>query len=214
MQILHAGRYGYHPLQVAPSRVKAPINPFTPRALSSRGIERQIAAFVRSARLAREAGYDGVEVMGSEGYLINQFLSPRTNRRTDAWGGTPHRRRRLATEIVRRIRSAEGPDFLIAFRMSMADLVPDGQTLAETLDLARELEDAGADLLNTGVGWHEARVPTIVTSVPRAAFTAFTRRVREAVSIPVAASNRINMPHTAEQVLAIGLPALIFVSMQ
>jgi 2,4-dienoyl-CoA reductase (NADPH2) len=209
LQLLHAGRYSYHPWSAAPERSTSPITPFTARRMSRRAVERTVADFVRAAALARQAGYDGVEVMGSEGYLINQFLSPRTNRRTDAWGGTPQRRRRLATEIVRRIRSAEGPDFLIAFRMSMADLVPDGQTLAETLDLARELEDAGADLLNTGIGWHEARVPTIVTSVPRAAFTAFTRRVREAVSIPVAASNRINMPHTAEQVLASGQADLV-----
>jgi len=209
LQLLHAGRYSYHPWSAAPERSRSPITPFTARRLSARGVERTAADFVRAAGLARQAGYDGVEVMGSEGYLINQFLSPRTNRRTDAWGGTPQKRRRLATEVVRRIREAAGPDFLIAFRMSMVDLVPDGQTLAETLDLARELEGAGADVLNTGIGWHEARVPTIVTSVPRAAFADFTRRVRGSVSIPVAASNRINMPHTAEQVLATGQADLV-----
>jgi 2,4-dienoyl-CoA reductase (NADPH2) len=209
LQLLHAGRYSHHPWPAAPDRSKSPITPFTARRLSARAVERTVADFVRAAGLARQAGYDGIEVMGSEGYLINQFLSPRTNHRTDAWGGTPQKRRRLATEIVRRIRRAAGPDFLIVFRMSMVDLVPDGQSLAETLDLARELEDAGADLLNTGIGWHEARVPTIVTSVPRAAFTDFTRRVREAVSVPVAASNRINMPQTAEQVLATGQADLV-----
>ncbi|MFC7402330.1 FAD-dependent oxidoreductase [Citricoccus sp. GCM10030269] len=202
LQLLHAGRYAYHPWSAAPERSSAPINPFTPRRLSTRGVERTLEDFVRSAGYARQAGYDGVEIMGSEGYLINQFLSPRTNRRTDEWGGTASRRRRFATQIVRRIREAAGDDFLISFRMSMVDLVPEGQSLEETLTLAQELEEAGADLLNTGIGWHESRVPTIVTSVPRAAFTDFTRRVREAVSLPVAASNRINMPHTAEQILA------------
>ena len=209
LQLLHAGRYGYHPLIASASRRKSPITPFTPRALSTRGVEQTVKDFVRAAGFARQAGYDGVEIMGSEGYLINQFLSPRTNDRTDAWGGTPARRRRLATEIVRRIRAAAGPDFLITFRMSMVDLVPDGQTLEETLDLARALETAGVDLLNTGIGWHEARVPTIVTSVPRAAFVDFTRRVKEVVSVPVAASNRINMPQTAEQILAEGQADLV-----
>ena len=204
LQLLHAGRYAYHPWAAAPARTRSPISPFTARRLSARSVERTVADFVRAAGLARQAGYDGVEIMGSEGYLINQFLAPRTNPRTDAWGGSPARRRRLATEIVRRIRDAAGPQFLISFRMSMADLVPEGQDLDETLALARALEDAGADLLNTGIGWHESRVPTIVTSVPRAAFTGFTRRVREAVSIPVAASNRISMPGTAEHVLAAG----------
>lgn len=202
LQLLHAGRYAYHPFQVGAGRSPSPITPFSPRPLSTRAVERTVTDFVRAAGYARQAGYDGVEIMGSEGYLINQFLSPRTNRRTDAWGGTPAGRRRFATEIVRRIRQAAGEDFIITFRLSMVDLVPEGQTLTETLDLARELESAGASLLNTGIGWHEARVPTIVTSVPRAAFADFTRRVREVVSIPVAASNRINMPHSAEQVLA------------
>ncbi|MGM7667339.1 FAD-dependent oxidoreductase [Microbacterium sp. A93] len=202
LQLLHAGRYAYHPLQVGAGRSPSPITPFTPRSLSTRAVERTVQDFVRAAGYARQAGYDGVEIMGSEGYLINQFLSPRTNGRTDAWGGSPAARRRFATEIVRRIRAAAGEDFIITFRLSMVDLVPQGQTLQETLDLARELESAGASLLNTGIGWHEARVPTIVTSVPRAAFADFTRRVREVVSIPVAASNRISMPHSAEQVLA------------
>ncbi|XKH56328.1 FAD-dependent oxidoreductase [Citricoccus nitrophenolicus] len=202
LQILHAGRYAYHPFSAAPGASPSPITPFSPRALSTRAVERTVEAFVRSAGHARQAGYDGVEIMGSEGYLINQFLSPRTNTRTDAWGGSAAGRRRFATEIVHRIRDAAGEDFIITFRMSMVDLVPDGQTLEETLDLARELERAGVSLLNTGIGWHEARVPTIVTSVPRAAFADFTGRIRDVVSVPVAASNRINMPHTAEQILA------------
>ncbi|GAA1121157.1 NADPH-dependent 2,4-dienoyl-CoA reductase [Citricoccus alkalitolerans] len=209
LQILHAGRYAYHPFSAAPGTSPSPITPFTPRALSTMAVERTVEAFVRSAGYARQAGYDGVEIMGSEGYLINQFLSPRTNSRTDAWGGSAAGRRRFATEVVRRIREAAGEDFVITFRMSMVDLVPDGQTLEETLDLARELEGAGVSLLNTGIGWHEARVPTIVTSVPRAAFADFTGRIREAVSVPVAASNRINMPHTAEQILAEGRADLV-----
>ncbi|WP_313823317.1 FAD-dependent oxidoreductase [Citricoccus sp.] len=209
LQILHAGRYAYHPFSAAPGTSPSPITPFPPRALSSRAVERTVEAFVRSAGYARQAGYDGVEIMGSEGYLINQFLSPRTNSRTDAWGGSAPRRRRFAMEIVRRIRDAAGEDFIIMFRMSMVDLIPDGQTLEETLELARELERAGVSLLNTGIGWHEARVPTIVTSVPRAAFAEFTGRVREAVSVPVAASNRINMPHTAERILAAGQADLV-----
>ncbi|VXB37692.1 NADPH-dependent 2,4-dienoyl-CoA reductase [Citricoccus sp. K5] len=209
LQILHAGRYAYHPFSAAPGTSPSPITPFSPRVLSTRAVERTVGAFVRSAGYARQAGYDGVEIMGSEGYLINQFLSPRTNSRTDAWGGSAAGRRRFATETVRRIRDAAGEDFIITFRMSMVDLVPDGQTLEETLDLARELERAGVSLLNTGIGWHEARVPTIVTSVPRAAFADFTARIREAVSVPVAASNRINMPHTAEQILADGRADLV-----
>jgi 2,4-dienoyl-CoA reductase (NADPH2) len=209
LQILHAGRYAHHPFSAAPGRGRSPITPFTPRRLSAGAVERTIGDFVRSAGHAHQAGYDGVEIMGSEGYLINQFLSPRTNQRTDGWGGTPRRRRRFATEIVRRIREVAGPDFLISFRLSVVDLVPQGQSLEETLELARELEGAGVDLLNSGVGWHEARVPTIVTSVPRAAFADFTRRVREVVSVPVAASNRISMPHTAERILAQGQADLV-----
>src|SRR5690606_28706409 len=161
-------------------------------------------AFVRSARLAREAGYDGVEVMGSEGYLINQFLAPRTNRRTDGWGGTPEKRRRFAVEIVRRIREEVGPDFLVIYRISAVDLVPDGQTWDEVAALAREVEAAGASVLNLGIGWHEARVPTIVTSVPRAAFASYAGRLKKDVSVPVIATHRINMPEIAEAILARG----------
>ena len=204
LQILHAGRYGYHPLQVAPSRVKAPINPFTPRALSSRGVERQIAAFARSARLAREAGYDGVEVMGSEGYLLNQFTAPRTNRRDDPWGGDAARRMRFAVEIVRRIREACGPDFILVYRLSMIDLVDEGLAWDEVVAQARAVEAAGATLVNTGIGWHEARVPTISTSVPRGAFSGITARLKPEISIPLVTTNRINMPDVAERILAAG----------
>jgi 2,4-dienoyl-CoA reductase (NADPH2) len=204
LQILHAGRYGYHPLQVAPSRIKSPINPFTPRALSARGVERQIAAFVRTAQLAREAGYDGVEVMGSEGYLLNQFTAPRTNRRNDAFGGDALRRMRFAVEIVRRIREACGPDFILIYRLSMIDLVDDGLAWDEVVAQARAVEAAGATLINTGIGWHESRVPTIATSVPRGAFSAITARLKPEVRVPVIATNRINMPATAERILADG----------
>lgn len=202
LQILHAGRYSYHPLSVSASSIKAPINPFRPRALSSRGIRRTIDDFVRCARLAREAGYDGVEIMGSEGYLINQFLAPRTNKRTDDWGGTPEKRRRFPVEIVRRTRAAVGPDFIICYRMSMADFVEDGQSWDEIVALATEIEAAGASIINTGIGWHEARVPTIVTSVPNSAFVDISNAMADHVSIPVVASNRINMPEAAEQILA------------
>ncbi|HEY4555647.1 MAG TPA: NADPH-dependent 2,4-dienoyl-CoA reductase, partial [Lysobacter sp.] len=204
LQILHSGRYGYHPLQVAPSRIKAPINPFTPRALSATGVERQIRAFVRSARLAREAGYDGVEIMGSEGYLLNQFTAPRTNRREDAFGGDATRRMRFAVEIVQRIREACGPDFILIYRLSMLDLVDGGLHWDEVVQQAQAVERAGATLINTGIGWHEARVPTIATSVPRAAFTGVTARLRPHVRIPLVATNRINMPQVAEDVLARG----------
>lgn len=202
LQILHAGRYSYHPFSVSASSIKAPINPFRPRALSSRGVRRTIDDFVRCARLAREAGYDGVEIMGSEGYLINQFLAPRTNKRTDAWGGTPEKRRRFPVEIVRRTREAVGPDFILCYRMSMADFVEDGQSWEEIVALATEIEAAGASIINTGIGWHEARVPTIVTSVPNSAFVDISNAVADHVSIPVVASNRINMPEAAEQILA------------
>ncbi len=204
LQILHAGRYGYHPFSVAPSAIKSPITPFSPSALSARGIERTIADFVRSARLARQAGYHGVEVMGSEGYLINEFLVARTNQREDEWGGDATRRARFAIEIVRRTREAVGPDFIIIFRLSMLDLVSEGSDWSEVVALAREIEKAGATLLNTGIGWHEARVPTIVTSVPRAAFAWVTERMRREVTIPLIATNRINMPETAEAILASG----------
>lgn len=202
LQILHAGRYAYHPLSVSASSIKAPINPFRPRALSSRGVEATVADFVRCARLARDGGYDGVEIMGSEGYLVNQFLAPRTNKRTDAWGGTPANRRRFAVEIVRRTRAAVGSDFIVCYRMSMADYVEDGQSWDEIIALAKELEEAGVTIINSGFGWHEARVPTIVTSVPNNAFVDVSDAVARHVSVPVVASNRINMPQAAEQILA------------
>ncbi len=204
LQILHAGRYGYHPLSVAPSPIKSPITPFKPRALSARGVQRTIGDFVRCAQLAREAGYDGVEIMGSEGYLINQFLAARTNRRDDAWGGDATRRMRLAIEIVRRTREAVGPDFILIYRLSMLDLVEGGQDWPEIVTLAKAVEAAGASILNTGIGWHEARIPTIVTSVPRAGFAWVTQRLKGEVTLPLIATNRINMPHVAEQILARG----------
>jgi len=204
LQILHAGRYGYHPLSVAPSPIKSPITPFTPRALSTRGVERTIKDFVRCARLAREAGYDGVEIMGSEGYLINQFLAARTNQRNDAWGGDVARRMRFPVEIVRRTREAVGRDFIIIYRLSMLDLVEGGQDRAEIVALAKAIEAAGASIINTGIGWHEARVPTIVTSVPRAGFAWVTKALKGEVGIPLVATNRINMPEVAERVLAEG----------
>jgi 2,4-dienoyl-CoA reductase (NADPH2) len=202
LQILHAGRYAYHPLSVSASSIKAPINPFRPRRLSSRGVQSTIDDFARCALLAREAGYDGVEIMGSEGYLINQFLAPRTNKRSDAWGGTPERRRRFPVEIVRRTRASVGSDFIICYRMSMADYVEDGQSWDEILSLATDVEAAGATMINSGFGWHEARVPTIVTSVPNSAFIDISHAVAGHVNIPVVASNRINMPQAAEQILA------------
>jgi 2,4-dienoyl-CoA reductase (NADPH2) len=204
LQILHGGRYSHHPFSVAPSRIKAPINPFTPRELSSSGVERQIRAFVRCGALAREAGYDGVEVMGSEGYFINEFLAQRTNRRKDGWGGSYENRMRLPVEIVTRLREAVGKDFIIVFRLSLLDLVPDGSTWDEVVKLARALEAAGVTILNTGIGWHEARVPTIATSVPRAAFAWVTRKLKGVVKIPVCTTNRINSPEVAEKVLADG----------
>ncbi|MBY8858159.1 NADPH-dependent 2,4-dienoyl-CoA reductase [Nocardia sp. CA2R105] len=209
LQILHAGRYAYVPFSVSASSIKAPINPFRPRKLSGKGVERTVADYVRCAELAKFAGYDGVEVMGGEGYLINQFLAPRTNKRTDRWGGSPENRRRFPIEIVRRIRAAVGPDFLIVFRLSMAEFVEHGQTEHEILALATELEAAGASIINTDIGWHEARVPTIVTSVPRAAFVEFTAKITARVDIPVCASNRINMPETAEEILTRGDADLI-----
>ncbi|MDR7099726.1 2,4-dienoyl-CoA reductase (NADPH2) [Lysobacter niabensis] len=204
LQILHAGRYGYQPLQVAPSKLKAPINPFTPRPLSAGGIERQIRAFVRTAKLARDGGYDGVEVMGSEGYLLNQFTVPRTNKRNDAWGGDTARRMRFAMEIVRRIREACGPDFIIIYRLSMLDLVDDGGAWDDVVAQAKAVEAAGATIINTGIGWHEARIPTIATSVPRGAFTGITARLKPHVSLPLVTTNRINMPDVAERILAAG----------
>ncbi|MDX3188684.1 NADPH-dependent 2,4-dienoyl-CoA reductase [Streptomyces sp. MN03-5084-2B] len=204
LQVLHAGRYAYHPLSVSASSIKAPINPFRPRALTNHGVRKQIDAFADCAALAREAGYDGVEIMGSEGYLINQFLAERTNKRTDAWGGTPEKRRRFAVEIVKRTREKVGDDFIIVYRLSMLDLVPGGQRWEDVVALAQEVEAAGATIINTGIGWHEARVPTIVTSVPRAAFTWVTGKLKPHVSIPVVTSNRINMPQVAEEALSSG----------
>lgn len=207
LQILHAGRYAYHPLSVSASSIKAPINPFRPRRL--RNVEGTVDDFVRCALLAREAGYDGVEIMGSEGYLLNQFLAPRTNKRTDEWGGTAEKRRRLPVEIVRRTREAVGRDFVICYRMSMADYVTDGQTWDEIVALAIEVEAAGATIVNTGIGWHESRVPTIVTSVPNSAFVDVSNALAQHVRIPVVASNRINMPQAAEQILADGAVQLV-----
>ncbi|WP_328446111.1 NADPH-dependent 2,4-dienoyl-CoA reductase [Amycolatopsis sp. NBC_00438] len=204
LQILHAGRYAYHPLSVSASSRKAPINPFRPRALTGYGVRQQIRAFADCAALAREAGYDGVEIMGSEGYLINQFLAERTNKRTDAWGGTAEKRRRFAVEIVRRTREKVGDDFVIIYRLSMLDLVPGGQRWEDVVALAKDVEAAGATIINTGIGWHEARVPTIVTSVPRGAFTWVTGKLKPHVGIPVVTSNRINMPQVAEEALANG----------
>jgi 2,4-dienoyl-CoA reductase (NADPH2) len=209
LQILHTGRYGYHPLCVAPSRIQSPISPFAPRELSVGGIERQIRAFIRCAQLAREAGYDGIEIMGSEGYLINQFLVTHTNHRTDDWGGSYAKRMRLAVEIVRRSREAVGPDFILIYRLSMIDLIPDGSSWEEIVLLAKAVEAAGTTLINSGIGWHEARVPTIATSVPRGAFTWVTKKLRTelraaGVMIPLITSNRLNMPEVAEQVLADG----------
>ena len=209
LQILHAGRYAYHPLSATASTSKSPITPFRARAMSRRTITTTIDDFARTAVLARQAGYDGVEIMGSEGYLINQFLTTRVNRRRDEWGGTAENRRRLPVEIVRRTRAATGSDFVLVYRMSLLDLVDDGQSWDEVVALAHEVEAAGASMINTGIGWHEARVPTIVTSVPRAAFSWVTGKLRSEVSIPVIASNRINMPETAEEILARGEADLV-----
>lgn len=204
MQILHAGRYAYSPKSVAPSAIQAPINPFKPRELDEEGIEKQIADFVNCAALAQQAGYDGVEVMGSEGYFINQFLVAHTNHRTDRWGGSFENRMRLPVEIVRRVREAVGTDFIIIYRLSMLDLVEGGSTWDEIVLLAKAIEQAGATLINTGIGWHEARIPTIATKVPRAAFTKVTAKLKGEVSIPLITTNRINTPEVAEQVLAEG----------
>ncbi|UOR00650.1 NADPH-dependent 2,4-dienoyl-CoA reductase [Leucobacter allii] len=204
LQILHAGRYGAHPGIVAPSPLRAPISAVTPRELDDAAIERTIDDYVRCALLAQSAGYDGVEIMGSEGYLINEFTAAHTNRRDDRWGGSSERRGRFPVEIVRRVRDAVGDRFIIIHRLSMLDLVPDGATADEVVALARRIEAAGATLLNTGIGWHEARIPTIAAPVPRGAFTWASRRVREAVSIPVITTNRINTPEAAERILAAG----------
>jgi 2,4-dienoyl-CoA reductase (NADPH2) len=204
LQILHAGRYAYSPRQVAPSAIQAPINPFKPKELDEAGIEKQIADFVNCAVLAQRAGYDGVEIMGSEGYFINQFLAAHTNQRSDRWGGSYENRMRLAVEIVTRVREAVGPNFIIIFRLSMLDLIEGGSTWDEIELLAKAIEQAGATLINTGIGWHEARIPTIATKVPRAAFTKVTAKLRGAVSIPLITTNRINTPEVAEAVLAEG----------
>ena len=204
MQILHTGRYAYLPDSIAPSAIKAPINPFTPKAVSVEEIEQQIEDFVNCAQLAQQAGYDGVEIMGSEGYFLNQFIVTRTNQRDDQWGGSYDNRMRLAVEVVRRVREAVGEHFIIIYRLSMLDLVPEGSNLDEVIQLGQAIEKVGASIINTGIGWHEARVPTIATKVPRAAFTWVTQAVRQHLSIPVITSNRINMPDTAEQVIADG----------
>jgi 2,4-dienoyl-CoA reductase (NADPH2) len=204
LQLLHSGRYGFHERIVAPSAVRSPINPHPPREMSVAEIERTIEEFARAACLAREAGYDGVEIMGSEGYLITQFLAPRTNRRSDEWGGALENRMRFPSEIVRRSRQAAGSDFILVYRISALELVEGGLEFQEIGEVAKAVEAAGATLLTTGIGWHEARVPTIAQAVPRGAFAGATRRLKEAVRIPVAASNRINAPEIAEDILARG----------
>ncbi len=209
MQILHAGRYAYSPECVAPSPVKSPISPFLPAELDEEGIEKQIADIVEAARRAQAVGYDGVEVMGSEGYFLNQFLVTHTNKRTDRWGGPYENRMRLPVEVVRRVREAVGPDFILIYRLSMIDLVPNGSTWDEVVQLAQAIENAGASILNTGIGWHEARIPTIATSVPRRAFSWVTRKLMGDVSIPVITSNRINAPDVAEAVLAEGCADMV-----
>ena len=209
MQILHAGRYAYSPKCVAPSAIKSPISPFPPQELDAAGIEKQIADMVTAATRAQEAGYDGVEVMGSEGYFLNQFLVTHTNKRNDEWGGSYENRMRLPVEVVRRVRAAVGPHFIVIYRLSMIDLVPNGSTWEEVVQLAKAVEAAGATILNTGIGWHEARIPTIATSVPRRAFTWVTKKLMGEVSIPIITSNRINMPDVAENVLADGCADMI-----
>lgn len=209
MQILHGGRYSYHPFNVAPSALKAPINRFKPRALSERGVERTIKDFVQSAQLAQKAGYDGVEIMGSEGYLINQFLVASTNIRKDKYGGSFENRMRLPVEIIRRIRACMGDEFVIMYRLSMLDLVADGSSWHEVVQLAQAIENAGANIINTGIGWHEARVPTIATLVPRGGFTFVTKRLMGSVSIPLVTTNRLNMPGVCEEALETGCADLI-----
>ncbi len=209
LQILHAGRYGYQPFVVSASAIKSPISPFKPRQMSDKQILNTIEDYARAARLAQKAGYDGVEIMGSEGYLLNQFLSRHVNQRTDHWGGTIENRMRFAVEVVQAVRAAVGEKFIICFRLSMIDLVQDGNCMDEVIAVAQALEHAGITLLNSGIGWHEARIPTIVTSVPRAAFVDYTAEVKKHVVVPVIASNRINMPDTAEAILAQGKADLI-----
>ncbi len=204
MQVLHAGRYAYHPFSVSASAKKSPITPFRPSALSTKGVDDTASAFARSVALARKAGYDGVEIMGSEGYLVNQFLAARTNDRTDHWGGSAGNRMRFAVEVVRRSRDVVPEGFPIVYRISLLDLVEGGQTWDEVIELAHLLEDAGVTLLNTGIGWHEARVPTIITQVPPGAWRSLTARLKAEVSVPVCASNRINSPDMAEEIIATG----------
>ncbi|NNE81056.1 MAG: NADPH-dependent 2,4-dienoyl-CoA reductase [Silicimonas sp.] len=209
MQILHAGRYAYGPGCVAPSPVKSPISPSVPKELDEAGIEQQISDIVRAARLAQDAGYDGVEIMGSEGYFLNQFIVTHTNKRTDRWGGSYENRIRLPIEVVQRVRDAVGEAFIIIYRLSMIDLVPNGSTHDEVVHLAREIEKAGATIINTGIGWHEARIPTIATSVPRRAFAWVTKKLMGKVGIPIITSNRINTPEVAEAVLAEGCADMV-----
>ncbi|WP_406303936.1 NADPH-dependent 2,4-dienoyl-CoA reductase [Streptomyces sp. NBC_00885] len=204
MQILHFGRYAYHADLVAPSAIQAPISPFVPHALTDAEVEETIEDYARAARLAQSTGYDGVEIMGSEGYFINEFIAAATNHRTDRWGGSYENRIRLPLEIVRRTRERVGPDFILIYRLSMLDLVPGGSSLEEVVTLAKEIEAAGATIINTGIGWHEARIPTIATSVPRGAYTWVTRKLMGSVSVPLVTSNRINTPEVAEQLLAEG----------
>lgn len=209
LQLLHFGRYAYHQDLVAPSAIQAPISPHRPRALTDDEVEATIEDFVRGAELAKSAGYDGVEIMGSEGYLINEFIAARTNQRTDRWGGSYENRIRFPVEIVRRTRERVGPEFILIYRLSMLDLVPGGSSLAEVVTLAKEIEAAGATIINTGIGWHEARIPTIATSVPRGAYTWVTKKLMGAVSVPLVTSNRINTPELAEQLLAEGYADLV-----
>ena len=204
MQILHGGRYSYHPMSVAPSAIQSPITPFKPKALSAKGVEKQISTFVRATRLAREAGYDGVEIMGSEGYFINEFTTAHVNKRSDKWGGSTRNRYRIAEEILSRCREVAGKDFIIIYRLSMLDLLPDGNSWEEIVEQAKMAEAAGATLINTGIGWHEARIPTIATMVPRGGFSWVTARMRPEVGVPVITTNRINTPEVAEDILARG----------
>ncbi|MET0467853.1 MAG: NADPH-dependent 2,4-dienoyl-CoA reductase [Aeromicrobium sp.] len=210
MQLLHAGRYGYHPFKHAASTIKSPITPFrAPKAMSTKEVDRTVDDFAASARLARRAGYDGVEIMGSEGYLINQMITARTNDRTDRWGGSAEKRMRFPVEVVERVREAVGSDFIVMYRMSLLDLVHDAQSWDETVTLAKKLETAGVSIINTGIGWHEARIPTIVTSVPRGAFAWVTAKLKPEVSVPLVASNRINTPELAEEIIASGQADLV-----
>ncbi|MEU8890576.1 NADPH-dependent 2,4-dienoyl-CoA reductase [Streptomyces sp. NPDC048442] len=209
MQILHFGRYAYHPELVAPSALQAPISPFVPHALTDAEVEETVEDFVRAAGLAKEAGYDGVEIMGSEGYLINEFIASHTNKRDDRWGGSYENRVRFPLEIVRRVRERVGPDFILIYRLSMLDLVPGGSTFDEVVELAKAVEAAGATIINTGIGWHEARIPTIATSVPRGAYAWVTKKVMGSVGIPLVTTNRINTPELAEELLAGGFADLV-----